>query len=169
MIKVVEPVSGEYQPERTEGYISLSGVLAAETYYNYALSPKANLLRHGDYLHSILDKYDSNSIVFESALKNAAMSVVYNDGVRVTENANISIGTLPDKLFLPYLITVLTKLPRNMMNLIDSFPTGYIRSRFLDENADGYMVDVSVDVSKNTEREIKILAKADMDMVKFIH
>lgn len=169
MIKIIEPVSGEFQPERTEGYISLTGVIAAETYYNYNLSPHRNLERHGDYLHSILDKYDAYAIVFESALKNAAMSVVYNNGQRTTENANISIGTLPAKFFLPYLITIITKLPKNMMTLIDSFPTGYIRSRFWENEQNGYTIDTTVDVSKNTERELKLLLTPNNDLENLIH
>lgn len=154
-----ESISGDpyYRPERSEGYVSLSGVLAAETFYNWDISPKRNLLRHGDFLRSMLYNYDQFFINFESALKNSKMSVVGLDGVRVTENVSISIGTLPDIIFIPYLITIVTKLPKNAMALVDNYPTGYIRSAFNDSNQDGFMIDVSVDVSKNRQRELKLL------------
>jgi hypothetical protein len=154
-----ESISGDpyYRPERSEGYVSLSGVLAAETFYNWDISPKRNLLRHGDFLRSMLYNYDQFFINFESALKNSKMSVVGLDGVRVTENVSISIGTLPDTIFIPYLITIVTKLPKNAMALVDNYPTGYIRSTFNDSTQDGFMIDVSVDVSKNRQRELKLL------------
>jgi hypothetical protein len=154
-----ESISGDpyYRPERSEGYVSLSGVLAAETFYNWDISPKRNLLRHGDFLRSMLYNYDQFFINFESALKNSKMSVVGLDGVRVTENVSISIGNLPDIIFIPYLITIVTKLPKNAMALVDNYPTGYIRSTFNDSTQYGFMIDVSVDVSKNRQRELKLL------------
>jgi hypothetical protein len=154
-----ESISGDpyYRPERSEGYVSLSGVLAAETFYNWDISPKRNLLRHGDFLRSMLYNYDQFFINFESALKNSKMSVVGLDGVRVTENVSISIGTLPDRIFIPYLLTIVTKLPKNAMALVDNYPTGYVRSTFNDSTQDGFMIDFSVDVSKNRQRELKLL------------
>jgi hypothetical protein len=154
-----ESISGDpyYRPERSEGYTSLSGVLAGETFYNWDISPKRNLLRHGDFLRSMLYNYDQFFINFESALKNSKMSVVGLDGIRVTENVSISIGTLPDRIFIPYIITIVTKLPKNAMALVDNYPTGYIRSTFNDSTQDGFMIDFSVDVSKNRQRELKLL------------
>lgn len=166
-----ENISGDpyYRPERSEGYLSLSGVLAAETYYNWDISPHRNLLRHGDFLHSILDKFDGAFINFESALKNSSMNVVGLNGQRTIEDQNLSIGTLPDKIFLPYLITIITKLPKNAMNLVDNFPTGYIRSQFLDNNQDGFIIDFSVDVSKNRQRELKLLLTPYNQLENLIH
>lgn len=168
MIKAIEYDPGLYRPERTEGYISLTGVLAAETYYNWDLSPHRNLLRHGDFLHSILDKFNTY-INFESALKNAKMDVVDLAGVRTIEDSNINIQTLPDKIFLPYLMTITTKLPKNMLTVIDAFPNGYIRSEYLDSNQDGYIIDASVDISKNSERELKLLLTPANLLLNLIH
>lgn len=166
-----ENISGTpyYRPERSEGYLSLSGVLAAETYYNWDISPHRNLLRHGDFLHSILDKFDGAFINFESALKNSSMNVVGLNGQRTIEDQDLSIGTLPDKIFLPYLITIVTKLPKNAMNLVDNFPTGYIRSQFLNNNQDGFIIDFSVDVSKNRQRELKLLLTPFNQLENLIH
>jgi len=153
-----EPAIFEYyRPERSEAYYSLTGVTAGETYYNWDISPKRNLMRHGDFLHSMLDKYDGYFINFESALKNSQMRVVPIDGFPSTEYQNISIGSLPDKIFLPYLLTIVTKLPKNAMAMVDNFPTGYIRSSFQGSSQDGFMIDFSVDVSKNRQRELKLL------------
>lgn len=153
------PETGEtyYRPLTTGGYSAISGVLAGETFYNYKLSPKSNLLRHGDYLHSILDKYDSRAIVFESGLKNTQMSVSYGVGNTVVENANIAIGTLPDKIFLPYLLTVDSKLPVNLSSLLELFPTGYIRTSVEENQMDGFIVDASSDLSRNEDKELKLL------------
>jgi hypothetical protein len=146
-----------YRPERSEGYISLTGVLAAETFYNWDLSPKRNLLRHGDFLRSMLYNYDQFFINFESALKNSQMVVVDISGSRVAESSSVKIGTLADRIFIPYLISILTKLPKNAMQMVDINPTGYIRSEFNESTQDGFMIDISVDVSKNRQRELKLL------------
>jgi len=153
------PPPGEtyYEPLRADGYISLSGVDAAETYYNYRLSPKSMLLRWGDFLHSILDKYDPFAIAFESGLKNTKMKVNYGAGNTVTENANVGISTLADKIFLPHLATILTKYPKDLSNLLQAFPTGYISFEFYENAMNGFVVDASAQLATNEEKELKLL------------
>lgn len=150
-------------------YTSISGnVEAGVTLYNWEITPKRNLLRHGDFLHSILDKYNGATINFTSALKNADLDVVAN-GSRVIEKANIFIDILDAPIFLPYIMTVQTKLPRNMMALVNGFPTGYITVPYRDYDYSGFIMDVSVDVSRNTPRELKLLLTPDILLRNLIH
>lgn len=164
------PETGEtyFRPLTVDGYSSISGVIAAETYYNYKLSPKSNLLRHGDYLHSILDKYDTRVIAFESGLKNTKMSVSYGVGNTVTENTNITIGTLPDKIFLPYLLTIDTKMPKNISSMMQNFSTGYIRTNVNETDTDGFIIDASAQLSTNENKEFKLLLTPYNQMENFI-
>jgi len=164
------PETGEtyFRPLTVDGYSSISGVIASETYYNYKLSPKSNLLRHGDYLHSILDKYDTRVIAFESGLKNTKMSVSYGVGNTVTENTNITIGTLPDKIFLPYLLTIDTKMPKNISSMMQNFSTGYIRTNVNETDTDGFIIDASAQLSTNENKEFKLLLTPYNQMENFI-
>lgn len=158
------PESGEtyYMPERSEGYISLTKIdgnplSTGDTLYNWDLTPKRNLLRHGNFLHSVLDKFEGYQIKFASAARNTDVVIIDNNGLRTQENEDIDVSTLPDKIFLPYIVSVIAKLPVDTLQMIDSFPTGYIRTNYLDNNYDGFMIDAAVDISKNSEREFKLL------------
>ncbi len=177
LIKVKEaPEIGQtyYHPERSEGYISIkktngSPMANGDSLYNWDLTPKRNLIRHSRFLHSVLDKYDGYQIKFASALGNTDVVVIDNNGVRVQENENIEISTLGDKIFLPYLITTVTKLPVDMLALMDAFPTGYIRCVYMGGNLDGFIIDASVDISRNSEREFKELLTANNNLQNLIH
>lgn len=147
-----------YEPEGSEGYSSMTGVLAGETYYNWDITPHRNLIRHGDFLRSILFGFDTYFINFESALKNAKMSVFpFAPNFSSTEDSDILIGTLPDRLFLPYTINITTDLPKNARQVVDGTPNGYIRTDILGNNYDGFIIDFSADASKNRQREITLL------------
>lgn len=149
---------GFYEPERSEGYSSMTGVLAGDSYYNWDLSPKRNLMRHGDFLRSILYGFDAYFINFESALKNAKMEVFpFAPNFSSVEDSDILIGSLPDRLFLPYTINITTDLPKNARQVVDSIPNGYVRTEILGNNYDGFIIDFSSDASKNRQRELTLL------------
>lgn len=151
---VVSPVKvgGKYVPYIMPSY---SGV--GTNLYNMLISPARNLLRHGDYLHGILDKYDGENITFTSALKNYNLVSTDANGVVVKENANISISGLPGKLFLPYLAEILIDEPFNMLNLVDMYPTGRIDFSVDGNMFSGFIIDSSTDTDTNKPQKIKLL------------
>lgn len=132
--------------------------------YNMMISPKRNLLRHGDYLHGILDKLDGENIVFTSALKNYNLISTDITSLVVSERANISIGSLPLKLFLPYEAEILVKEPFNMLDLVDKYPTGYIAFTVNNNPYGGFIIDSNTDTDQNKPQKIKLLYTPDSQM-----
>lgn len=156
-----------YRPILGSTYTLVTGLTSPNTSYNLRLTPKKNLLRHAGYLRSMLDKLDGYYINFGSGTKNTTL-VTLKDGVRVAESENIQISTLPGKYFLPYTATVTAKLPINTMQLIDNNPFGYITFSWNGVSLQGYILQVDVDIAKNTERQYKLLLTNNNDLLKLV-
>lgn len=158
-----------WRPILGNTYVSVTGMasqLGNETAYNLALTPKENLLRHGDYLRSILDKLDNRFIEFASAEKNKDLEFVRpgNPNFRLKQNEPIAAASLADKYFKPTIATISAKLPVNFMDLIDQTGGfGYISFEWYDKVYNGYILDASTDLAMNNEREIKLLLNQDND------
>lgn len=163
------PEEGEtyYRPEPASAFTNVSGTTAEETIYNLRITPKRNLYRHGPRLRAMLDKLSSYFINFESAKKNAELVSTLN-GFKVFENKNISIAALGDPLFLPYLATIITDVPKDLQALLDAIPTGYIGFKYNDNEYKGWIIEASINNAKSTEREFKLLLTPDNDLLTLI-
>lgn len=152
-----------WRPILGSSYVSVKGMasdLANQTAYNLALTPKENLLRHGALLHSILDKLDGRFIEFGSAEKNKELEFVRpgNPNFRLKQNESIPAASLADKFYKPTVATISAKLPVKFMDLVDKTGGfGWIAFEWMDKVYEGYILDASTDLSKNEEREIKLL------------
>lgn len=153
------PVDGEgnLKPILGSQLQSVTGLSFPLTAYNLLISPKHNLLNHSGYLRSILDRQDGKYIDFGSAEKNALINVTAN-GVNVDEDRAVQVSTLSDKYFQPYIFSINAKLPKTAIALIDSNPFGYITFNHNGTEASGYIMEVSVDLSQNGARDLKLLA-----------
>lgn len=149
-----------YRPILGSSYRSVAGMPnndAGQGSYNLRLTPKNNLLRHGTYLRSIHDKLDNRYIEFASAEKNKDLVTIDSNGKRVAEKDSVLVGSLADKFFKPIIATVVLKLPPNMMQLMDATPFGYIPFIWQGQEYKGYVLDLGIDLARNTERECKLL------------
>lgn len=155
----------DYRPILGSSYIFVTGMSslqAASGAYNLRLTPKKNLLRHESYLKSILTWYKSRYIEFASAEKNKNLVTVSNGqgiapNIRVAESESISVASLNGEYFKPVIATLQTKLPKGFINKIDATPFGFIEFDFNDLVYRGYILESSIDLAKNAEREIKLL------------
>lgn len=164
------PETGQtyYRPEPASAFANVSGTTAGETIYNLRISPKRNLFRHGNYLRAMLDKLGSYFINFESAKKNVELVSTDLGGLRIAENQNVSIATLGNPLFLPYLATIATDVPRNLQGFLDAFPSGYIGFTFEDKEYKGFIHEASINNAKGSEREFKLLLTPGNDLSTLI-
>ncbi len=149
-------------------YGSVSGVLTGEQTYNIDLWPKHMLLRHAGYLSSILDKQEGAQIRFTSGLKNYTASAI-GGGTNITENENIDVSSLGAKIFLPYIMTITTDYPVDMLKLLDANPTGYISFPYNGVTWQGFNESGTVDVSKRSEREFKLLLTPGNDLNNLVN
>lgn len=174
MIKIKdtpETVSGDtyYRPEGVEAYLSVQGITAGDTAYNLDLSPKKNLLRHGDFLHGMVALQDGLFINFESAEKNADLVTVDLNGVRVAESDNVNISSLPAPLFLPFKYEFTTKLERSIYKILNVLSNGYVIFTWRGNRYRGFFMDASSDVARNSEQEWTLLAHPDDNLLTLVH
>jgi hypothetical protein len=135
--------------EGAEVYESITGLSDRNSYYNLDITPKQNLLRHGKILASMLHQYDGRHVQFESAEKNQDLVTVDLAGNRVAEGERVPVLRLGERLFLPYIATVTSDLPRNAVDLLTNFPTGYISFTFEERVYKGFIMEATVDVPRN--------------------
>lgn len=153
-----------YKPILGSSYQSVTGLASGLTAYNLAITPKKNLLRHGAYLRSIMDRMDSYYINFASAEKNAELKTVLNS-IGAKENENILVASLPAKYFIPVIVTITGKLPRNAMWLIDKTPFGHVSFKWKKAVLKGYIMELSIDIARNADSEIKLLLTPDSNLL----
>lgn len=156
-----------YRPILGSSYQSITGLSNPSTAYNLRLTPKKNLLRHGSYLHSILDLLDDRYVNFGSGDKNTELTTVI-DSLRVKENESFMVSSLPAKYFLPILADIKCKLPRKALQLFDTNPFGYVTFVWEDTIFKGYIIECSVDIARNTEQEFKLLLTPDNNLLRLI-
>lgn len=145
-----------YRPVLGASYTSVTGLTSPTTAYNLELSPKKNLLRHAPYLRSMLDKLDGRYINFGSGDKNTELATVKN-GIRVKENEGITVASLQGKYFVPIKATVKGALPKGIMRVIDTRMYGYISFEWKGTLYRGYLLEMDVDIAKNTSQDFTLL------------
>lgn len=147
-------------------YTAVTGIPHPESAFNLELSPKKCLLGLGALLRSLDYPMDAELISFRSADKNKDLSTTL-DGVTVTENENIQIGALPDRLFLPHYLTFTTQLPINVMALIASNPYGRVRFTVEGRQFEGFLFDGSIKPATQDSQNWKVLSAPENDLSKF--
>lgn len=155
-----------YHPLRTETLTSIVGV--ENTYYNWFLSPKQNLLRGGNYLASIYFGMKGYKITLTGAPKNTGMVTIDNTGRRVAEAEPVLISTLPKPLFAPIYCSFKPGLPTNALQMLDTTPYGFIRFTYNNYQFKMFADTISVDIGENSEQEIKGILTPDNDLTQLI-
>lgn len=163
-----ESQGGVYQVEGGEFYDTVMGVLARTSIYNLKISPKKNLMRHLEFLYSFLSG-GNGFINFESAEKNAELTTLDFEGNRVSENSNINVADLSNPMFYPYIATFTTALYTNTWKLMTQNPTGFVQFEYKGTQFMGFIMNTSIDVSKNREQEFELLLSPLNDITKFIY
>ena len=147
-------------------YTTVSGLLHPDESFNIELSPKRALLNNGSLIRSLLDKHDSNSIIFQSGEKNSDLLTILAPET-VEEKANVAIGSLKDKLFLPYYFNFSTQVPVDFLSIMKTNPYGKIK--FTDGKTGvvlyGYTWDGGIKPEPNDKQTWKLIA-ANQDLSK---
>lgn len=167
-IRETPETGGLYKPVMSEAFTDISGVNSPELMYNMEISLKKNLLRHSAFIKSFLDRMDGYLIRFGSATKNAEFSTTDLNGIRVKENENITVESLEGQLFKPLVATFECNYPKNIQALIESNPYGSIIFEFEDNIYKGFILEVSTDATKNSQREFRVLLTSSNNLLNLI-
>jgi len=164
-------LDGIYDVAGAEDYRPVDGIKGLserQSYYNLDLTPKKNLLRHGSFIRAFLHRFDGSYVRFESGEKNVALVTIDLENKRVAESEAITIGSLADRMFLPYIFKVKTKLPTDASALLKTNPTGVVVFTYMGVAFEGFFIEASINVPKNSEKEWILLASPNVDMSNFI-
>lgn len=148
-------------------YNPISGLLQPAKAYNIGQSPKIALLNNGPYLRSLMHQHDIDKITFTSGERNSELTRTLN-GVTISEKADVVIGSLGPRLFLPYYFRITTSVPLNYLALMRSNPYGRICFIWQGVKYYGYMWDGGIKPAANDKQEWLLLAAAENDMTKLI-
>lgn len=148
-------------------FTSFSGLPHWETSFNILLSPKNNLLRNGAYLHSLLEEgQDTKSVKLTTSDRNKDIAYTLN-GIGFIEAADIVVGSLAKRLFKPYYITFDTKVPINLLAIMDSDPFGKVKFTWNKQDWYGYIMEGSLDPSTQEKQTWKLLCAPENNLLNF--
>lgn len=147
---------GAYDLETGIDYHTINGVSSIMSAYNLEITPKRNLLRHMKFLSSGLFQSDQKFLNFDSAEKNKMLATrkTLEDDLIEERSAAVYEG-IP--MFLPYIAKFTAKLDFSKLNDFNSKPNGFIRFKAFGKEFAGYILETSLDLTKNSAQEYKVL------------
>jgi len=155
-------------PEGAEALGYYLGVTAGNTLYNWRISPKRNLLRHGSFLRSCFFRLENYRIKFGSALKNKDLVTTDLQNLSVKESADVLIGSLDPPLFIPYQVAINTQMSRDFLTFVDGNPTGYVDFEFEGSVYKAFLTDFKFNIAKDSSQDFTGLFTPDNDLTKLI-
>jgi len=166
-----------YGAQATDPTASLAPYIAGkyypETALNIPLSPSRNLIRNGSLLRSILDLQDGKNITFRNQyqllfdnssvpIPGISSNVVVGGAATpfvelFNEVADIPVNNLPNKLFRPFVLSVLTATPVNLYNLMNTNPYGYIQLTWAGRIYKGFVLSITQKLGNNAPTTIELI------------
>lgn len=154
----VAQTSGEFQ--------EVFGLSGRPNVINLALSPKRNLLRHGDFLSGSVSPA-LGLFKFETSAKDVELVSKINDET-IIERANLFTGSLPPPLFLPVIANVTTPIGVEALQQLKTRNTGVISFRFRGATFRGFILGAEANLSRSAEVNLELLLSPDSDLSKLI-
>lgn len=109
-------------------YDAIEGVLDS-TVYNTTISPKRQLLAHGNYLHGMLRQQEGQPVKFLTGDKNTGLITTLGTEV-INESGDQAVEGLAVPLFHPYQVTFKSKVPYRFVDIMSSASKGYIKMTY---------------------------------------
>jgi hypothetical protein len=167
MVHVVDKIEGYYYLDNKPVYhldrslnAGAIGILEPATVFNLFLSPKHCMLRNGSFYHSLFYKQDNKYVVFQTTEKNAE---VVTD---VVEKADVEIADFDTALFTPNLLEFETKVPVNLIDLLNDNPLKAFQIIIEGRNYLGIPVKVSSRPADRASQEYQLLSAPQNDLTQ---
>lgn len=145
------------------------GLLDKASAYNVALSPKQCLMRsHSDYLHSCLEKMDTEYLTFDSSDKNSALQIIGQPGgVDTAENANVQIATFKPPIFKCWYFEGQIISPRSLDNTIVDNPIRKYNLTYRSVPLSGTAMKSAIAPTDRAQQAYQILLAPNTDITPF--
>lgn len=145
-------------------YDAITGITAIDTIFNIEeLTPKRILLANASLYGGALYSLPGEVIKFESGKKNTTLSTTIG-GVTITENADVMIGELAPSYYRPFIFEFNTKVPINILNLLNSAGKGYITFTWNGVELKGFPLEISVKPAFLDSQDWKLLCSSQVDI-----
>lgn len=148
-------------PYRDES-ATITGGTNTASWYNYRYSPANILLRNGNQLSPCLWAEIGNSVTFQSSERNKSM-VVTTGGVSIIEAADVLVDDLSDPLYYPYYFKFKTKVPYNLIELLQA-GCGYIKFSYNGNVLYGFVMDLKQKPVYDEPQEWKLLCSSKVNL-----
>lgn len=136
-----------------------TGLVSPETVFNIAISPKRMLLAHGWFIRSFMHRLDGTLIKFQTTEKNSKLVAG-----GIAETADVLVGDLAPRKFLPTLFEFETQVPEDYQTLLDDNPVRRYRFTYNGISMQGIALKSGFEPSTNKSQIFTLLADATCDL-----
>lgn len=148
-------------------YSFIEGGTNQDTWYNIEqLTPKRILDANGSLISGGLYALPNELISFVSGDKNTALITTLS-GVTVVENGNRRVNQLASSYYRPFLLKFNTKIPQNIVSLLQQAGRGYVTGTFQGVRFYGFPQEVSVKPAFEEAQEMTLLCSSLTDPAVF--
>ena len=154
---------------RRKTYSTINGIINDGTVFNIELSPRRCLENHLRWLRSSFDHLDMQYLEFLTTDKNADLQTIDADGNTITEKANIQIGSMGEKVYLPYFFKFEIKSPQNLLELMNANHDGVFGYTREGVAFDGFPIDISTNDATLETQTYQLLASANNNLETLIN
>lgn len=154
---------------RRKTYSSITGIVNDGTIFNIELSPRRCLENHLRWIRSSCDHLDMKYLVFQTTDKNADLKTVDIDGNVIIEKADIQIGSMGEKVYLPYFFKFDIKSPQNLLELMNANNDGVFAYTREGLSFDGFPIQISTNDATLETQEYQLLASANNNLETLIN
>ena len=173
------PCAQDFDPAAT-GAPYIYGMYYPDTALNLELSPCRAITRDGGgLLHSVLDLFDEQDLVFRNTIVIQYNNSVSNlSGIQsnisastglITEFADINISSLPTRLFRPFLFEIETVVPVNMYTIMNSNPNGYVQFTWKGVVFQGFIWETSQKLAASQPTKLTLIAHPNTTNAQMIN
>jgi len=141
----------------------LTGVPDPGTIFNVRLRPSALFQKHYRWIRSWLYNYEPGIIKFEQANMNGKLIVG-----GIMDGADVNIASMGDRLFLPYYFEFLTKVPVDLVDVLDTDINTPFTSDWDNNNYGGFMFNSGIAMNTRAAQTFKLLSWPTNDVTKLI-
>lgn len=161
-------IAGVTYTSTVDQYLQV-GLLDKDTAFNVALSPKQCMIRsHGDYIHSCLEKMDTQYLTFSQSDKNSALQIIGQPGgVDTAENADVQIGSLKASIFKPWYFEATIASPPTLASSLRNNPSRKYNLTYASIPVSGTSMKSAIEPNDNALQAYQLLLNPDVDITPF--
>lgn len=144
-----------------EGFTSVTGGVDADNSFNLMITPKRNLLRHGDIIRAGLQKNLGTYLRWQAGDKNTTLATMLTTETEIlTENSDVLVNDLEEPFFIPEIYTFECEMRYSDLSTILANQKGLIK---IADDKYGWIMSLTIGEQEN-RADIRLL-RANLNVV----